>query len=147
MRFRKPPSLLMVMQTMIFILPPSRKKMTALSRPEDVDVAEAHTEVATVVTVASITMGNVEVIEEATMAVTVEDSEEVIVEDSVEATAEASEASEVANEVESVVWIMSSFDCNSYLTVSRWLPWPWQWRLEGSSRWRAWTRWKRPWAR
>ena len=83
--------------------------MMALPRPEDVDVAEAHTEVATVVTVASIiTMGNVEDIE-ATMAVTVADIEEVIVEDSVEVTAEAnevaSEVSEVANEVENVVWI------------------------------------------
>ena len=109
----------MVMQTMIFILPLSGKRMTALPRPEDVDVAEAHTEVATVVTVASITMGNVGDIEEATMAVTVEDTEEatmavivedteeapmVIVEDSVEATEVDSEASEVANEVESVVW-------------------------------------------
>jgi len=107
MRSQKPPSLLMVLQTMIFILPLSGKKMTALLRPEDVDVAEAHTEVATVVTVVSIIiMGNVEDIEEATMAVTVEDTEEVIVEDSVEATVEAtevaSEASEVANEVESV---------------------------------------------
>ena len=93
----------------------------ALRRPEDVDVAEAHTtEVATVVTVASIIMGNVEDIEEATMAgnvedieatmaVTVEDTEEGIVEDTVEATVEArevaSEATEVANEVETVVWI------------------------------------------
>ena len=34
------------------------------------------------------------------------------------------------------------FDCDSYLTMSSWLPWPWQ-----SSRWRAWTRWKRPWTR
>jgi len=105
------------MQMMIFILPLSGKKMTALPRQEDVDVAEAHTEVATVVTVASIIMGNVEDIEAtmavtvedivATMAVTVEDTEEVIVEDTVEATVEAtvvaSEASEVVNEVESVV--------------------------------------------
>jgi hypothetical protein len=115
---------------MIFILQPSGTKMTALPRPEDVDVAEAHTEVATVVTVASIIMGNVEVIEEATMAVTVEDTEVVIVEVSVEATAEAtevaSEASEVANEVESVVWICP-YLIDSYLTMSRWLPWPWQW--------------------
>jgi len=80
----------MVLQTMIFILPLSGKKMTALPRQEDVDVAEAHTEVATVVTVASIIMGNVEDIEEATMAVIVEDIEEatmvVIVEDIEEAT-------------------------------------------------------------
>jgi hypothetical protein len=119
MRFRKLfPSLIMVTQTMIFILPLSKTKMTALPRPEDVDVAEAH-EAATVVTGASIIMGNVEDIEEATMG-NVEDIEEatmvtvdteeapmVIVGDSVEATAEAtevvSEASEVANEVESVV--------------------------------------------
>jgi len=67
----------MVMQTMIFIPPLSGKKMTALPRQEDVDVAEADTEVATVVTVDSIIMGNVEDIEEATMAVTVEDIEEV----------------------------------------------------------------------
>ena len=97
----------MVMQTMIFILPLSGKKMMALPRQEDVDVAEAHTEVATVVTVATIIMGNVEDIEEAT--VTVEDTEEAIVEDTVEVTAEAieatSEASEVVNEEESVVWI------------------------------------------
>lgn len=95
----------MVMQTMIFILPLSGKKMMALPRQEDVDVAEAHTEVATVVTVATIIMGNVEDIEEAT--VTVEDTEEAIVEDTVEVTAEAieatSEASEVVNEEESVV--------------------------------------------
>lgn len=81
--------------------------MMALRRQEDADVVEAHTEVATVVTVASIIMENVEDIEEATMAVTVVDTEEVIVEDTVEATAEAtevtSEASEVANEVENVV--------------------------------------------
>jgi len=80
----------MVLQTMIFILPLSGKKMTALPRQEDVDVAEAHTEVATVVTVASIIMGNVEDIEEATMAVIVEGIEEatmaVIVEDIEEAT-------------------------------------------------------------
>jgi len=121
----------MVMQSMVFILPLSGKKMTALPRQEDVDEAEAHTEVATVVTVASIIMGNVEDIEEASMAVTEEDTEEasmvvteedteeasmvgteedteeVIVEDTAAATAEAnevaSEASEVANEVESVV--------------------------------------------
>ena len=109
----------MMMETIIFILPPSRKKMTALHKPEDVDVAEAHTEVATVVTVASIIiMGNVEDIEEATVAATVaatvEDSEAtmVILEDSVEATEVASEASEVANGVESVVWICL------YLTVT-----------------------------
>ena len=70
-------------------------------------MAEAHTEVATVVTVAIIITGNVEDIEEAT--VTVEDTEEAIVEDIVEMTAEAievtSEASEVAIEEESVVWI------------------------------------------
>ena len=80
--------------------------MTALPKPEDVDVAvaEVHTEVATVVTVASIIMGNVEDIEEATM-VTVEDTEE--------ATEVASEASEVVNEVASEVWICP------YLTVTR----------------------------
>ena len=182
MRFRKT-SPLMEMQMMIFILQPSGTKMTALPRPEDVDVAEAHTEVATVVTVVSIIMGNVEVIEEATkavtvevieeatmavtvevieeatmavtvevieeatMVVTVEDTEVATVEDSVEAIAEAtavaSEASEVANEVESVVWICP-YLIDSYLTMTRWLPWPWQWRMEGSSRWRAWKRWKRP---
>ena len=137
--------------------------MTALPRPEDVDVAEVHTEVATVVTVVFIIMGNVEVIEEATKAVTVEvieeatvevieeatmeDTEVATVEDSVEATAVAtavaSEASEVANEVESVVWICP-YLIDSYLTMTRWLPWPWQWRMERSSRWRAWKRWKRP---
>ena len=110
---------------MIFILALSGKKMTALPRQEDVDVAEAHTEVATVVTVAIIITGNVEDIEEATVTVedteegnvedieeatvTVEDTEEAIVEDIVEMTAEAievtSEASEVAIEEESVVWI------------------------------------------
>jgi hypothetical protein len=117
MRFRKPLYLLMVLQTMFFILSLSGTKMMALPRQEDADVAEAHTEVATVVTVASITMENVEDIEEATMLVTVEDTEEVkvedtveaIVEDTVEATAEAtevtSEAPEVANEVENVVLI------------------------------------------
>ena len=87
---------------MIFILPLSGRKMMALPRPEDVDVAGAHTEVATVVTVASLTMGNVEDIEEATMADT-----EVIVEDSVEVNEVvnevATEASEVVNEEESVV--------------------------------------------
>ena len=131
MKFQKPPSLLMVMQTMIFILLLNGKKMTALPRQEDVAVAEADTEVATVVTVDTIIMGNVEDIEEATMVVTVEDieeatmavtvediegasmaateedTEEVIVEDTVEVTAEAieatSEASEVVNEEESVV--------------------------------------------
>ena len=66
----------MVMQTMIFILPLNGKKMTALPRQEDVAVAEADTEVATVVTVDTIIMGNVEDIEEATMVVTVEDIEE-----------------------------------------------------------------------
>jgi len=90
---------------MTLILPLSGKKMTALPRQEDVDVAEAATEAATVVTVATIITGNVEDIEEAT--VTVEDTEEAIVEDTVEVTAEAneatSEASEVANEEESVV--------------------------------------------
>jgi hypothetical protein len=94
----------MVMQTMMFILPLSGKKMTALPKQEDVDVAEAHTEVATVVTVASIIMGNVEDIE---ATVTVEDTEEAIVEDTVvtvEAIEAISEASEVANE-EIVVWI------------------------------------------
>ena len=96
-----------MMEAIIFILPLNGKRMTALPKPEDVDVAvaEVHTEVATVVTVASIIMGNVEDIEEATM-VTVEDTEEapmVIMEDSVEATEVASEASEVGNEVESVV--------------------------------------------
>ena len=68
----------MVMQTMIFILPLNGKKMTALPRQEDVAVAEADTEVATVVTVDTIIMGNVEDIEEGvSMAVTVEDIEEV----------------------------------------------------------------------
>jgi hypothetical protein len=61
---RKPPTLLTVMQTMIFILPLSRTKMTALPRPKDVDVAEAH-EAATVATGASIITGIVEDIEEA----------------------------------------------------------------------------------
>jgi len=93
----------MVMQTMMFILPLSGKKMTALPKQEDVDVAEAHTEVATVVTVASIIMGNVEDIE---ATVTVEDTAEAIVEDTVvtvEAIEAISEASEVANEEEIVV--------------------------------------------
>ena len=114
--------------------------MMALPRQEGVDVAEAHTEVATVVTVASIIMGNVEDIEEAIMVVSEEDTEEaimvvneedteeaikaVIVEDTGEAIVEdtvevteaieaTSEASEVANEVESVVW------CCPYLIVIR----------------------------
>jgi hypothetical protein len=92
----------------------------------------------------------VEDIEEVTVEDMKEDIGEAIVGDSVEATAEATEvaleASEVANEVEGVVWICP-YLINSYLTMSRWLPWPWKWRMEGSLRWRAWTRWKRPRAR
>ena len=69
--------------------------MMALPRPGDVDVAEFHSEVASVVAIVDI---------EGTMVVTVEDSEVVIVVDSEEANV-ASEATEVANEAESVVCI------------------------------------------
>lgn len=100
MRFRKSPSrLLMAIQTTMLL---SGKKMMALLRPEDVDVAaEAHPEVITVVSIVMEDIGEV------TVKVIVEDIEEapmvVIVEDSVEVTEVDSEAE--VNVVESVVWI------------------------------------------
>jgi hypothetical protein len=106
MRFRKPPfRLLMATQTMILIMLLSGKRMMALLRPEDVDVAaEAHPEVITVVSIVMEDIGEV------TVKVTVEDIEEapmaVIVEDSV-ATEVDSEAE--VNVVESVVWISYYF--------------------------------------
>jgi len=105
MRFWKPPSrIITTMQTMILSL--IGKKMMALPRPEDVDVAEVNSEVAKeVVTAEDIEemVASVEDIVEATMVVTVEGSEVAIVEGSEVATAVASEALEVATEVESVV--------------------------------------------
>jgi hypothetical protein len=79
--------LLMAIQTMILL---SGKKMTGLPKPEDVDVAEAHSEVVHVVSIVRETVEDIE-------------APTVIVEDSVEAIEAASEATEVANEVESVV--------------------------------------------
>ena len=71
MKFQKPPLRpLTAMQMMAQTLSLNGKKMTASPRPEDVDVAEVHSEVANVVVI-------VEDIEEATRVVNVEDSEEV----------------------------------------------------------------------
>ena len=78
--------LLMAIQTMILL----SGKMTGLPKPEDVDVAEAHSEVVRVVSIVRETVEDIE-------------APTVIVEDSVEAIEAATEATEVANEVESVV--------------------------------------------
>jgi hypothetical protein len=88
MRFRN--QLLLAIQTMILL---SGKKKMDLPKPKDVDVAEAHPEVVTVVSIVRETVVDIEV-----PTAIVEDSVEVT-----EVTEAASKASEVANEVESVV--------------------------------------------